>query len=138
MFEGRCVRLSLAYNDFAGGFPRKRQILIQAITSMGKEFDKPEEVVHNTVFILDNEKENLVSGNLQHTALRIEKEGKTIRFLYAAGSMENTAFKELARREFPFDPKYVGLFAMKGFVADTAIVPVAFSSFRMAPIPCGE
>ncbi|HEY5825192.1 MAG TPA: hypothetical protein VIT44_12530, partial [Cyclobacteriaceae bacterium] len=45
-FNGKSVRLSLAYNDFFGGYTRPKEILIQVVTSRGKKDRMPEEVAH--------------------------------------------------------------------------------------------
>ena len=84
-FAGKSVRLSLAYNDFSGGYPTSRQVLIQAITSLGKKFHQPEEVAHKPVLFLDSLKDNpALINNLQNSVLRIEKQGNTLRFYMPA------------------------------------------------------
>ncbi len=50
--------------------------------------------------------------------------------------MENSAFKQVVSYEFEMKPKFIGLFAMKGFVQDTDIVPVHFKTFRLISEPC--
>lgn len=137
-FVNKGVRLSLAYNDFWGGFRGSKEILVQAITSMGKGYEKPEEVAHKTIFILDQNEQGLVVDNLRYAALRIEKQGRRVRFLYSAGSMENAAFKEVASREFAFDPRYVGLFALRGFVDDSLAMPAHFTFFSLTCVPCDQ
>ena len=132
------VRLSVAYNDFSGGFQSSKEILIQAISSMGKGFENPEEVAHKTIFTMAQGQEALVAENLRYAALRIEKQGPVIRFLYSNGPMENSAFREVASREFPFQPRYVGIFALRGFVDDTVSVPVHISFFSLTCLPCGK
>jgi len=128
-FVGKSLRLSLAYNDFAGGFPSQPEILIQAITSLGNDFSKPEEIVHQPLFQLASGQDSLVRYNLTHTALRIEKQGKRIRLLYANGSLANAAFKELIHTEFDMQVNYVGLFALKSFVEDAEDMPVYVDYF---------
>ena len=135
-FTKPCVRLSIAYNDYTGGFPGPREILIQAITCTGSISEKPVEVVHKTIFTLDPGTESLVESNLKYSALRIEKEGDELRFLYSASAMENAAFKEVGRHSIGFSPRYVGLFALKGFVADSAVIPARFSYFSIVPVAC--
>jgi len=137
-FVKRGVRLSIAYNDFSGGFRSSKEILVQAISSMGKGFENPEEVAHKTVFTLEQAQEALVAENLKYAALRIEKQGRVIRFLYSNGPMENSAFKEVASREILFEPRYVGIFALRGFVDDTVIVPVHVSYFSLTCLSCGK
>jgi hypothetical protein len=135
-FAGKSLRLSLSYNDFYGGFPSKKEIIIQAITSQGKYADKPEEIIHQVVFTTDSTNENLVRQNLQHTALRIEKHGKKIRLLFANGSFANSAFKELTSQDIDMNPHYIGLFAMKGFVDNAGNIPALFDFFNYNPRKC--
>jgi hypothetical protein len=135
-FAGKTVRLSLMYNDYSGGAPVSREILIQAITSLGKNFNKPEEIANQPIFYLDSARQNITLINLQNSALKIEKQGKKFRFLYANGQMENSAFKELATREFDMKPKYIGIFALKGFVNEADNIPAYFKSFRFIPEKC--
>ena len=137
-FTGKTVRLSLMYNDFSGGAPVSREILIQAITSLGKNFNKPEEIANQPIFYLDSARQNITLINLQNSALKIEKQGKRFRFLYANGQMENSAFKELASREVDMEAKYIGIFALKGFVNDADNIPAYFKFFSLAGNPCGK
>ena len=87
---------------------------MQAITSLGRESSKPEEVVHHRLFVEEPGTEQLVRQNLEYSALRIEKRGAQLRFLSSAGAMKNAAFKEVGRAEFDFRPAYVALFALEG------------------------
>ncbi|MEP7001738.1 MAG: hypothetical protein ABI969_14725, partial [bacterium] len=64
-FSGRSVRMSIGYNDFSGGFPQVREVIIQAITSLGRESSKPEEIVHHRLFVVDSATETLVHQNLE-------------------------------------------------------------------------
>lgn len=135
-FSSKSVRLSLVYNDFYGGFPKSREIIIQVITSKGKYFDKPEELAHQLVFRLDSASENLVKENLQHSALRIERNGEKIRLLFANGSMTNSAFKEILNREIDINPRFIGLFALRGFVDSTSAMPARFDFFSFNSERC--
>jgi Beta xylosidase C-terminal Concanavalin A-like domain len=135
-FVGKSARLSVVYNDYSGGYPKSRDILIQAITSLGSDFSKPEEIAHKVIFNYGRDSEDVIGENLKHSALRIEKHGATFRFLFSDGAMDNSAFKEIVSREFDMKPKYVGLFAMKGFVSDTAVIPARFKFFRIVNEPC--
>ena len=137
-FTGKTVRLSLMYNDFSGGAPVSREILIQAITSLGKNFNKPEEIANQPIFYLDSARQNITLINLQNSALKIEKQGKKFRFLYANGQMENSAFKELASRGVDMKPKYIGIFALKGFVDDADNIPAYFKFFSLEANPCDK
>lgn len=136
---GKSIRLSIAYNDYFGGYAKPREILIQAITSLGNGFGKPEEIAHKPILFLDS-----IGGypdlikNLHNSALRIEKDGKKFRFLYSGGFSENTAFKEIANQEFDIQPKYIGIFAIKGFKDSSKAIPAHFTFFRIAANPCGH
>lgn len=135
---GKSIRLSIAYNDYFGGYSRPREVLIQAITSLGNGFGKPEEIAHKPILYLDSIGNNpQLIKNLQNSSLRIEKEGKKFRFLYSGGVSENTAFKEIVSQEFDMQPKYIGIFAIKGFKDSTTVVPVRFTFFRIAGNKCG-
>ena len=135
-FNGKNLRLSLLYNDFYGGFPKSKEIIGQAIISRGKEFSKPEEIAHQLIFKIDSTNEELVSQNLQHFALRIEKHGTKFRLLYANGSMANSAFKEMLSMDIDMNIKFIGLFALKGFVDSADNIPAAFDFFSYAPEKC--
>jgi hypothetical protein len=135
-FAGRSVRASIGYNDFSGGFPQTKEIIVQAITSLGRESSKPEEVVHHRLFVEEPATIPLVRQNLEHSALRIETRGTQLRFLASAGSMKNAAFKEVGRAEFDFRPAYVAVFALEGFVTRSAVAPAAVDAFSLAERPC--
>ena len=136
-FKGKTMRLSLAYNDYTGGYPISKQIIMQAITSLGNNFSKPEEIAHSTLFYLDSiTKTPAVLHNLDHSALRIEKHGSTFRMLYADGATETTAFKEIVSRNFDMQPKYIAIFALKGFVDSADNIPAHFTFFRLSKDDC--
>ena len=136
---GKSIRLTIAYNDYFGGYPASKEILIQAITSLGKGFGKPEEIAHKPILYLDSIRHNPeLIKNLRNSALRIEKEGKKFRFLYSGGLNENTAFKEIVSQEFDIQPKYIGIFAIKGFKDSTTIIPAHFTFFRIAGNACRQ
>jgi hypothetical protein len=136
LFSGKSVRLSLSFNDNFGGMQRPPEILIQAITYLGNGFGKPEEIAHKPIFYLDSINNNsLLIKNLENSALRIERHGNKYRFLYAGGTLENGAFKEVVTQDFDMKPKYIGIFAMKGFT-NAANVPVNFRFFRITNDPC--
>lgn len=134
--SSRSLRLSLAYNDFFGGFDKPSEIIIQAISSQGNEANHPEEILHYPAFSLAEEKDSIVRSNLQKSALKIEKTGNHFRFLYATGEVENFAFKELLSKELPIQPKYVAIFALQGFVKDTHYIPAYFKFFSLFSSPC--
>ena len=137
-FAGKSLRLSFGYNDFYGGFPQSREIIIQAIISNGKNSDKPEEIVHQLLFRLDSTSDELIQRNLRHSALRIEKRGTTFRLLFANGSMANSAFKELTSRDIDLQPRFIGLFALKGFMDSTEVISAAFDRFSYQPEKCNK
>ncbi|MBK7869271.1 MAG: hypothetical protein IPJ74_00630 [Saprospiraceae bacterium] len=129
-YQGKSIRLSLSYNDFFGGYNKPGEIIIQGIASYGKGYSNLEEIIHQTLFTLDQENNNqIITDNLKNSALRIEKQGSEFRFLYSASPSENFSFKELAVYEFDMDAKYVGIFALKGFVDSTGIMPVNINFF---------
>ena len=132
-FTGKSMRVSIAYNDYNGVYPRAGTILLQAITSSST--DKPEEIAHVPLFAADSLRRNpALARNLEHSALRIEKRGDRFRILYADGILENTSFREIAVHEFSMQPRYVGLFALKGFVDSSAVIP---ARFRWFSLDCG-
>jgi len=135
-FTGKALRLSLLYNDFYGGFPKSKEIIAQAIISKGKEFARPEEIAHHLIFKIDSTNEELVRQNLQHFALRVEKNGTKFRLLYANGSMANSAFKEILSMDIDMNIKFIGLFALKGFVDSADNIPAAFDFFSYMPDKC--
>lgn len=133
----KSVRISLAFNDNFGGFKKSPEVLVQVISSLGNGFGKPEEIAHSPILSLDSAKTNpQITEVLQHTALRIEKQGRKFRFLYSGGAKANSAFKEIATQELDIEPHYIGIFAIKGFKDSAAIVPVHFTFFRIAGNHC--
>ena len=136
-FTGKGIRLSVAFNDFFGGYHKPKEIIIQAITSFGKNYGEPEEIAHQPVAFTDSIRLHPeLARNLAISSLKIEKEGKKFRFLYAGGSVSNPAFKEVVTHEFDMHPRYIGLFAIKGFVDNTATIPVHFTFFRLKGNDC--
>lgn len=130
------IRVSLAYNDFFGGFKRPKEVLVQAIYSPGHSA-KPEEFAHAPVLTLDSAvNAAILHSNLKQTALRIEKRGNHYRFLYAGGADGNSAFKELATKDFALQPQYIAIFAIKGRVASTPVVPVTIKRFALQSVDC--
>ncbi|GAB4010900.1 hypothetical protein GCM10028808_23030 [Spirosoma migulaei] len=132
LFAGKSIRISLAYNDFFGGYVRPGEILIQAVASYGRGYTNLEEIAHEPLFPLGSPvNQRLAVNNLKNFAFRVEKQGQKFRFLYSASPVDNFSFKEVATYEFGIKPKYVGLFALKGFVDSTAVMPVAVRYFRL-------
>ncbi|WP_259066971.1 hypothetical protein HDF24_20595 [Mucilaginibacter sp. X4EP1] len=133
---GKSIRFTLAFNDNFGGMKMPREILIQAVTSLGKGFGMPEEIAHKPIFLLDSLKNHPnLFNDLKNSALRIEKRGNKYRFLYSGGANENTAFKEVVSQEINMEPKYIGIFAIRGFT-NAAASPVAFKFVRISTDPC--
>jgi hypothetical protein len=131
-FRGASMRVSIAYNDYNGMFPRSGTILVQAISSRGTSEDKPEEFAHLLLFQTDSLRIHpLLSRHLATPALRIEKRGDRFRILYADGIAEHTSFKEITSQEFSLQPRYVGLFALRGYVDSAASVPARFTYFGL-------
>jgi hypothetical protein len=129
-FGGRSLRVSVAYNDYNGVYPRAGSILVQVISSQAS--GKPEEIAHVQLLSIDSLlKHPALVENLAHSALRIEKQGDRYRILYADGILPNTAFREIATHEFAMQPRYVGLFALKGFVDSAADMPARFTYFSL-------
>jgi hypothetical protein len=127
-FGGASLRVSIAFNDYNGVYPRSGTILVQGVASRGKREDKPEEFAH--VILLQTDSLNrrpTLHQVLAHSALRIEKQGYLFRILYADGIAENTSFKEVSSHEFSFQPRYVGLFALRGNVDSAAAIPAHFT-----------
>jgi hypothetical protein len=123
------IRVSVAYNDFFGGYQWPGEIIVQAISSPG-ENEKPEEFIHYRVLTPDSAAAKpVLFGNLKHTALRIEKQGNHYRFLYAGGFTMDEAFKELASKDLILEPRYVAIFALKGRVSNTPVIPVVIKKF---------
>lgn len=134
---GKSIRLSIAFNDNFGGHAKPSEILVQAITSLGKDFSKPEEIAHLPIAYPDSLKNNPVQLKvLQNSALRIEKQGKKIRFLYSEGATGNGAFKEVVSQDFNIQPRYIGIFAIKGFKDSSAVIPAHFTYFKIAGSSC--
>lgn len=138
-FNKKSIRLSMAYNDYFGGYSRPKEILIQAITSKGKDDRRPEEIAHQPLVLLNSEEEKETAfQNLKNTALRIEKQGNKFRLLSSNGSVENPAFKEIVSKEIDIQPKYIGIFALKGFVRKTETMPVYIKEFRLTNSTCPD
>jgi len=138
VFTGKSIRLSLAFNDNFGGNKMPSEIYVQVITSLGNGFGKPEELAHKPFFYLDSIRNNPEQmKNLRNSALRIEKHGNKFRFLYSGGANENGAFIEIVTREFDMKPKYIGIFAIKGFT-NSDNVPVSVKFFRITSDVCDQ
>jgi hypothetical protein len=136
VFSGKSLRVSIGYNDFFGGYSKPKEIIVQAISSDGSSLNNPEEITHLPLFTMEPGLESLVAGNLQKSALRIEKNGKYFRILYATGTAENFAFKEALSKDLAIEPKFIGLFALQGFVNETDYSPAYINFFSLVNTPC--
>lgn len=134
LFTGNMLRLSVAYNDFFGGFDFLPEVIVQGITSQGT--NNPEEFLHHRIFQLDSISDALIERNLLFSRLRVERRGDEFRFLFGGGSLQNSAYKEIGRHEFSMNPRYIGIFALKGNVKETEVVPVNFDFFKLETFPC--
>ena len=138
-FTGKMIRLSLSYNDYFGGYTYPSEILIQGISSAETaDGSKPEEFAHVPLFVLRYPGDSIVAANLRNSALKIEKKGQQLRFLYAAGAMESFAFKEAASGSFAIVPRYIGVFAIQGFAPAAHVAPVHVDSFSLFTLPCEQ
>ena len=52
--------------------------------------------------------------------------------------MKNAPFKEVGRADFDFRPTYVAVFAIKGFVNQSADAPVYVDAFNQSAVPCSR
>ncbi|MCE6989578.1 hypothetical protein [Dyadobacter sp. CY323] len=134
--NSRNLRLSLAYNDFFGGYVKPGEIIIQAVYDDGDPVRKPEELAHMTLFTNQPANQQIIRQNLAKSALRIEKTGSRFRLLHASGSPSLFALKEILEKEIDFVPKYAGVFALKGFMPDTPVKPVHIDFFSMKHLDC--
>jgi hypothetical protein len=136
VYAGKSLRLSLAYNDYYGGYDYPGEVIVQTVAGFGKDRTNVEEVHHHSLFSIQTTDSAIVRNNLQFSGLRIEKQGQRFRFLYAASPYENFSFKELGSYDFDIKPHYLGVFALKGFVDTGAIMPVRIRFFRLEETNC--
>ena len=94
--------------------------------------------MHRRLFEVEPATEALVRQNLESSALRIEKRGAHLRLLYSAGPMKNAPFKEVGGTDFDFRPAYVAVFAIKGFVSRSGVVPVFVDAFSQSEVACAR
>jgi len=131
-FKSSSLRLSIAFNDYNGVYPRSGSIILQAVISRGTAEDKPEELAHIPLFQADSLRNRPeLARSLAYTALRIERNGNSFRLLYADGVAKNTSFKEVYSHEFLIHPRYVGLFALRGYVDTSAPAQARFTYFGL-------
>ena len=135
---GRSARMSIGYNDFSGGFPQTREVIVQAITSLGHALGQARGVRASSALRRGLRHRALVRQNLESSALRIEKRGAHLRLLYSAGPLKNAPFKEVGSADFDFRPAYVALFAIKGFVSQSEVVPVYVDAFSQSALSCSR
>jgi len=137
-FSGKSIRLSIAYNDYFGGFNKPNEIIIQGLNSGGKDFTRPEEIAHIPLFTMEHNPDSLINNNMRYSALRIEKNNDHFRFLYSSSPLQNFAFKEAFTKELGIKPKYIGIFALQGFVNNTNYIPARISFFNLSVTDCGK
>lgn len=136
-FQSRVVRISLSYNDFFGGYSKEPEIIIQGLSSVkSSQFSKPEEFAHLPILTLNSGTDSLVWTNLKNAALKVEKNGNSFRFLFGIGSADVFAFKEAVHVDYPFNPKYIGLFAIQGLSVRPHIGPVYADQFQITHVHC--
>lgn len=135
-FSGKSVRISIGYNDYFGGYVRPKEIIIQGFYSNGEKSNKPEEIAHIPLFTSNEKDDSLVKNNLRYSALRIEKETNGIRILYSASPVKNFALKEAFSKNISIEPKYIGIFALQGFVNTTHYAPAHISFFSLSNDDC--
>jgi hypothetical protein len=68
--SSKSIRLTIAYNDFFGGFTKPGEILIQAISAVNGNLSKPEEIAHFPLFSNEPGQETIIRDNLRQSALR--------------------------------------------------------------------
>jgi hypothetical protein len=78
----------------------------------------------------------LIRQNLESSALRIEKRGAHLRLLYSAGPMKNSPFKEVRVTDFDLRPRYVAVFALRGFDTQSDDIPVHVDAFSVSTLSC--
>lgn len=137
-FKSKSVRLTLSFNNFFGGFAKPGEILLQAMSAPDGNYSKPEEIAHTVIFSADSSQSTIVSKNLKKSALRIEKQNHTYRFLYATGENDIFAFKEITARDLLIEPRYVGIFALKGFMPNTPAIPAHIDFFSLKAQACSD
>lgn len=135
-YSGKSIRFSLAYNDFFGGYNKPGEIIIQAISHVSDDFDKPEEMAHLVLFNNNSGSSDIIKNNLQKTALRIEKNHHHYRLLYATGSNDIFAFKEVISRDLPIKPRYIGIFAISGHTPDASVISAYIDTFILKSFDC--
>ncbi len=128
-YASKSVRISIAYNDFFGGLDQPGEIIIQILAAVLPSHRKPEEIAHVPLFSYATGSRPFIERNLRKSALRIERRENVYRFSYSTGDSSIFAFKEIAKREIDFNPKFVAIFASSGETATPVIVPVAVDSF---------
>jgi hypothetical protein len=52
--------------------------------------------------------------------------------------MKNAPFKEVGSADFDFHPSVVALFAIKGFVSQSEVVPVHIDTFSQTEVACSR
>jgi Beta xylosidase C-terminal Concanavalin A-like domain len=134
--KSKSLRLSIAYNDYFGGYKKPNEIIIQAISSDSTDLSKPEEIVHQPILTFEAGQASLVSRNMSRSALKIVKNGDHFRFLYSTGIHDNFAYKEVLSKDLNIKPKYIAIFALQGFVDKPLAIPAHIRFFSIMDTPC--
>jgi hypothetical protein len=132
-YQARSVRIGMAYNDFFGGYESNAEISVQVLASAPGNNIKPEVVVQTPVFTFKENDTLLIKTNLQKSALRVEKRNNVYRFLFASGSDQLFAFKEIASKTLNIEPRYIAIYASSGNTAKATIIPVWVDKFLVKP-----
>jgi hypothetical protein len=132
----RSVRLSIGYNDFFGGYAQDPEIILQGVAVPGVPGGKPEELIHVPLHTLRPGEESTVYSNLRKTGVRIEKNEQVFRFLYSTSPIENYGYREAFKTTLAINPRYIGIFALQGFTADSGAVAVRCRYFQLSGMKC--
>lgn len=137
-FTGKMIRLSIAYNDFFGGFEKPAEIILQALSSSESGAQsKPEEIIHMPLFLLKENEKNLAEKNLHCSALKIEKKGTHFKFLYSVSPNESFSFNKASEGYYSIRPRYISIFAIQGWASGLPL-PAYFDSFSCIRSDCSN
>jgi hypothetical protein len=132
----KCLRVTISYNDFFGGYDKEPEIFIQILSQTGAPGSKPVELVHHVIFTNVKENLKLIEQNTQEISLRVEMKDGWFRVHYGAGAQAVFALQEVLNKQVDFKPKFVGLFATCGENTEDYIMPVRFNSFSINHLEC--
>ena len=88
--------------------------------------------------VLNPDRMHLQQPTFKKSAIKIEKSGHHFRFFYATGQADNFAFKEALSKELEIEPRYIGVFALHGFVKETGYIPARIKFFSLINAPCSR